>query len=56
MSSKVANIYEVLDHIKHQVSDVCEEEHVSTLLMWMLLRQQADYELLLLTESQAENP
>ena len=48
MVASVTNVYDVLDTIKNEVDVLCEKENVSPLLVWLLLRQQADYQLLLL--------
>jgi len=48
MTARVSNVYDALEEIKKVAYTVCEEEGVSPLLMWMLLRQQADHELYLL--------
>lgn len=48
MTARVSNVYDALDDIKKDIHTICEEEGVSPLLMWMLLRQQADHELYLL--------
>ena len=46
MTAQVSTVYHLLDYIKQQVDCICEEEGLSPLLFWLLLRQQADYELL----------
>ena len=48
MAASVANVYDVLDAVKNEVEELCTQEAVSPLLVWLLLRQQADYQLLLL--------
>jgi len=48
--STTQNIYEILQRIKALIEDASEEEHVSELLMWVLVRQQCDYQLHLLEE------
>ena len=48
MAASVTNIYDVLDVVKNEVDCICAQENVSPLLIWLLLRQQADYQLLLL--------
>lgn len=47
MAASVPPIYDVLDVIKNEVDCICEKENVSPLLIWLLIRQQADYQLLL---------
>jgi hypothetical protein len=47
MVASVTNVYDVLDTVKNEVDCLCAKENVSPLLVWLLLRQQADYELLL---------
>jgi len=49
MTATVTNVYDVLDTIKNEVDCLCAKENVSPLLVWMVLRQQADYQLLLLS-------
>ena len=51
MAASVSNIYDVLDCVKQEVEELCKQESVSPLLVWLLLRQQADHQLLLLQES-----
>ena len=48
MAASVSNVYDVLDCVKREVNQLCKQEDVSPLLVWLLLRQQADYQLLLL--------
>ena len=48
MAASVSTVYDVLDRVKTEVEELCTQEAVSPLLVWLLLRQQADYELLLL--------
>ena len=49
MAASVSNVYDVLDCVKQEVNELCKQEEVSPLLVWLLLRQQADYQLLLLS-------
>jgi hypothetical protein len=49
MVAAVTNVYDVLDTVKNEVDILCEKESISPLLVWLLLRQQADYQLLLLS-------
>jgi len=49
MVASVSNVYDVLDTIKNEVDILCAKENVSPLLVWLVLRQQADYQLLLLS-------
>ena len=49
MVAAVSNVYDVLDSVKNEVDILCDKEDVSPLLVWLLLRQQADYQLLLLS-------
>ena len=51
MAAPVSSIYDVLECVKYDVKKLCRDEKVSELLVWLMLRQQADYELLLLQES-----
>ncbi len=48
MVAKVSCVYDVLECVKDEVEELCRQEEVSPLLVWLLLRQQADYQLLLL--------
>ena len=50
MAASVSNVYDVLDTVKNEVDVLCAQENVSPLLIWLLLRQQADYQLLLLSD------
>ena len=50
MAASVSNIYDVLECVKQEVEELCRHEEVSPLLVWLLLRQQADYQLSLLHE------
>ena len=49
MTATVTSVYDVLDTIKNEVDILCAKENVSPLLIWLVLRQQADYQLLLLS-------
>lgn len=49
MVASVTNVYDVLDTVKNEVDILCAKENVSPLLVWLLLRQQADYQLLLIS-------
>ena len=49
MTATVTSVYDVLDTIKNEVDVLCAKENVSPLLIWLVLRQQADYQLLLLS-------
>jgi len=51
MAAHVSNVYDVLECVKQEVEELCSQEAVSPLLVWLLLRQQADYQLLLLKDS-----
>ena len=48
MAASVSNVYDVLECVKQEVEELCRQQEVSPLLVWLLLRQQADYQLLLL--------
>jgi len=50
MAASVTKVYDVLDTVKNEVDILCAQENVSPLLVWLLLRQQADYQLLLLQD------
>ena len=43
MAASVTNVYDVLDTVKNEVDCICAKENVSPMLIWLLLRQQADY-------------
>ena len=51
MAVSVTNVYDVLECVKQEVEELCKQETVSQQLVWLLLRQQADYQLLLLQDS-----
>ena len=46
MTARANNVYKILDQVKNDIDSVCEDQGLSPLLMWLLVRQQADYELL----------
>ena len=50
MAASVSNVYDVLDCVKQEVEKLCKREALSQELVWLLLRQQADYQLLLLQD------
>ena len=50
MAGRVHTIYQVLDTLKSDVLSVCEDEGISLDLFWILVRQQADYELKIIAE------
>ena len=50
MTARVNSIFQVLDALKADIDAVSVSEGVSHDLLWILVRQQADYELLLLAE------
>ena len=50
MTARVNNIFQVLDALKADIEAVSTSEGISQDLLWILVRQQADYELLLLAE------
>ena len=50
MTARVKNVYQLLDSIKADVECTCKDEGLSPLLFWLLVRQQADYELMLIQE------
>ena len=52
MTARVNNIFQVLDTLRADIKDVCREDDISPDLLWIMIRQQADYELLLLAEKQ----
>ena len=51
MAVSVTNVYDVLECVKQEVEELSKQEAVSQQLVWLLLRQQADYQLLLLQDS-----
>ena len=50
MAAQIRSVYRVLDQIKKDIEETCEQHGFSPLLMWMLIRQEADYQLLILQE------
>ena len=50
MTARVNNIFHVLETLKADIEAVSLSEGVSKDLLWILVRQQSDYELLLLAE------
>ena len=50
MTARVNTIFQVLDTLKADIKDVSQTEGISQELLWVAIRQQADYELLLLAE------
>ena len=50
MTARVNSIFQVLDALKADIEAVSTSEGVSQDLLWILVRQQSDYELLLLAE------
>ena len=48
--SQSSDVYDVLKRVKQLLEEASEQEKVSPLLLWLLLRQQADYELLLIEQ------
>ena len=50
MTARVNNIFQVLESLKADIEAVSMTENISEDLLWILVRQQADYELLLLAE------
>tara|TARA_B100000073_G_scaffold205445_1_gene170410 strand:- start:36 stop:227 length:192 start_codon:yes stop_codon:yes gene_type:complete len=50
MTARVNNIFHVLETLKADIEAVSLSEGVSKDLLWILIRQQSDYELLLLAE------
>ena len=51
MAAPVSSVYDVLDCVRNKVEELCVEEELSPLLVWLVLRQQADYQLLLLQDT-----
>ena len=54
--SQSSDIYDVIQRVKQLTLEASEQERVSPLLLWLLIRQQADYELLLLETEQLPGP
>ena len=50
MTARVNNVFQVLDSLKKDINAVSLSEGISQDLLWVMIRQQADYELLLLAE------
>ena len=55
MAGRVHSIYNVLDTLKSNVASVAEDEGISLDLLWILVRQQADFELRLIAEQLKNN-
>ena len=51
MAESVNNIYSVLDRIKAEITTACDQYEISPELFWVLVRQQADYELMLFSDT-----
>lgn len=39
------SLYELIEVLTEELNDFCDEHHVSPTLPWVMMRQQADYEL-----------
>ena len=50
MTARVNNVFQVLDSLKKDINAVSLSEGISQELLWVAIRQQADYELLLLAD------
>ena len=50
MTARVNTVFQVLDTLKADIKDVSLSEDISQELLWVAIRQQADYELLLLAD------
>tara|TARA_B100001094_G_scaffold87621_1_gene83810 strand:- start:875 stop:1036 length:162 start_codon:yes stop_codon:yes gene_type:complete len=50
MTARVNTIFQTLNTFKSDIEDIAKVEGISQDLLWILVRQQADYELLLLAE------
>ena len=50
MTARVNTIFQTLNTFKADIEDISKVEGISQDLLWVLVRQQADYELLLLAE------
>ena len=48
----VGNVYALIEDFKRKVTQIAEAEDVSDLLIWMLMRQVADHELLRIKEAE----
>ena len=48
--TRLNNIFQVLETLKGDIASVSLSENISEDLLWILVRQQADYELLLLAD------
>ena len=53
--SKSSDVYEILSSVRHLIHTASQEENVSELLLWLLIRQQADYELILQEQQTDDN-
>jgi|MDSW01.2.fsa_nt_gb hypothetical protein len=45
MPRMIDNLYELMEVLTEEVNDFCNEHHVSPTLPWIMMRQQADFEL-----------
>lgn len=50
--STVGNVYALIEDFKRKVTQITETEDVSDLLIWMLMRQVSDHELLRIKEAE----
>ena len=49
MAIKVSNIYAIVDNFREDVKCLVNEEGIPAELLWILMRQVSDYELLILS-------
>ena len=54
MAVKVSNIYQIVDNFREDVRCLASEEGIPRELLWILMRQASDYELLLLSLEEQE--
>ena len=54
MTARVSQIDALMHTIKDVVIESAVDDNISEMLLWLMVRQQADYELLLLEEGPAD--
>lgn len=54
MAAKISRLYAVVDGVKELVMETSKAEDISEELIWLLLRQRSDFEMLLCKEAALE--
>ena len=54
MAAKISRLYAVVDGVKELVIETSKAEDISEELIWLLLRQRSDFEMLLCKEAALE--